>query len=126
MSHEEIRQALGIVLNNLMVGMIYLAEYDNTVDFVYVSLGELEEDLLQKVEQELCAELHQDIRLIDIRTFDALTLLKIVRHTPVIYQESEQLDLYVSYIVAKAVKQNMQTRQAMLERRKEIGGFYLQ
>lgn len=126
MNDEKIQQAVGIVLNNFMVGALYLIECDESAAFIYVSFGAPEDKVLRHVEQELQTLLQRSVHLIDIHLLDSPQMVEIIGHTPAVYKEDARFDQYVSQLFVQAAKKDCANKQAMMQRWKETGSVHLQ
>lgn len=126
MDNQITQQAVDIILKTLLTSMIYMVEHHERVDFIYFSNNAVNEVSLKTAEQRLKKLFGCEVELVDIKMFDVMDRLQVMKQANMIYCENDAAHEVLELAVAKDLQRHMHSRVEILKRRRENGVFYLQ
>lgn len=117
---------LDLIKERLDLPLIYLFEHNNRSDFIYVVEKELNNKIVTETEIEITELINHTISLIDIREFDTLDRMNIMKNSTMIYCKNPQVKNFMESAANVDVENLIKKRNTLINRKKECGVFFLQ
>ena len=86
-------EIVSIFNEHILTPVLYMAEYDDAIDLICFLDRGVSDDDIYNTEAVLCAVMGKPFEIVDIREFDEVERLEIVRGAELIYSEDSLIEM---------------------------------
>lgn len=126
MNKELAEKAVRIFLQNMLVHILYMVEYKDSVNIIFVSNSPADDKLIIETENSIAECIRKDVNILDIYDFGISDRFEIIQKAALIYCEYKILKQAFELETATAMKAVMDERTRFIERKNECSTYYLQ
>lgn len=126
MTKELAERTAEIFLQNMLVHILYMVEYKNSVNIIFVCNSPADDKLIIEIENSIAACIHKEVNVLDIYDFSVSDRFEIIQKATVIYCEYKIIKQAFELETATAMKAVMDERTRFIERKNECSTYYLQ
>lgn len=126
MQNMKINKIIDLFLKNVLVYMIYMVEHDDTVNFIYVSDDEADNDIISELEIQLSDSLCKEVNILNICDFSIPDRVDVIKRAELIYSGDAIMKRMFEFEINAAFKAQLNERLSYIERKEKCGAYYLQ
>ncbi|MCX7714990.1 MAG: hypothetical protein N2171_04615 [Clostridia bacterium] len=125
-NEENIKKAVCAISEKTFAQLIYMLEYEEGVNLIFVSNNLFDEKTIKNIEIEASGILECEVEVLDMREFDEADRIEIIRRANLIYCKNTLEKKIFEMETVAAYRELVEQRKSFMERKQECATFYLQ
>lgn len=126
MNREQIKTVVQVFLQNMLVHILYMIEYQNSINLVFVTNDKVSDDVIIEIENTIEDISKSEVNILNAYEFDVADRMEIIKKGELIYCENKLIKQIFEIETATAMKSALDEKSRFLERKAECASYYLQ